>query len=137
MICSKISRVKLKVENDSGNEEIMSAEGITPQFGKSYPPKESDMIRKMCHYMLSEKRIPQNFECNPHILEVYVPTEKQCFYCGTMLNQAEIACAKATLLTMGKVVKNLKRIIRNAASAMFAIGFKITAMVYTTLATTS
>ena len=103
-----LENFKGKVENDSGNEEIMSAEGITPQFGKSYPPKESDMIRKMCHYMLSEKRIPQNFECNPQILETYVPIEEQCFYCGTMLNQAEIACAKATLLTMEKVVKNLK-----------------------------
>jgi len=86
-----LENFKGEVENDSGNEEIMSAEEITPQFGKSYPPKESDIIRKMCHYMLSKKRIPQNFECNPQILETYVPTEEQCFYYDTMLNQAEIA----------------------------------------------
>ena len=72
-----LENFKGEVENDSGNVEIMSAEEITHKFGKSYPPKQSDIIRKMCHYMLSEKRIPQNFECNPQILETYVPTEKQ------------------------------------------------------------
>ena len=58
--------------------------------------------------MLIEKRIPQNFECSPQNLETYVSSEEQCFYYGTMLSQGEIACAKASLLTMGKVVKNVK-----------------------------
>jgi len=53
-----LDNIKGKIEHDSGNEEIMSAEEDTLQSGKSYPPKESDIIRKMCHYMLIEKRIP-------------------------------------------------------------------------------
>jgi len=41
-----------------------------------------------------------------------------------MLSQAEIACAKATLLTMGKVVKNLKTYYKKCSKCHFCYRYQ-------------
>ena len=98
----------------SQNEEPFAMEEQhatnTKQLNTVYPPKNTEVIEKMCQYLLDKKKIPVNFVPNfkKHKLPKFVPKESECYFCGNVLPAPERISQHACLLEMNCLRQNLE-----------------------------